>query len=191
MKISYVPEATPDGIKVTGRIIGYHSIISQLDSGKYDEKLPEGLRMLACIWEAKSTGWINLSLEKDVTIYRWLVVTLFINEERRKNGTIEITNDCGVSEFDVMYIGKHGGINISPAIERFVLARYVEGLAIEKYGHDVGIGLALSIYQDMVEISPCSGLQLSATGREGLEIMHDEFIKLLKTDGMPEMPVAH
>lgn len=191
MANKYSPTATQDGIEISDRIISYTCIINKLDSGQYDEKPPEWLRILACILEAKAAGWIALPIEMELIIWRWLVVTVFVGEERKRNGTVEISNNKGGVDLAVMYIGKHGGINIDPASERFVLAHHVEGLAIEKYGHEIGSGLALKVYQDMVTICPCSGFKLSVTGREGFEIMHDDFIERLKTDGMPEIPVAH
>ncbi|EKN3339954.1 TPA: hypothetical protein U6245_003960 [Yersinia enterocolitica] len=185
------PESTPDGIKTGNRVIGYSAAIRQLDSGYYDKKISEGLRTLACIQDAKVNGWLSLSIEKEVIIWRWLVVTVFINEEREKNGTAEILNDEGGSDLAVIYIGKNGGISIYPSPLRFSLANHVEGCAIEKYGTEAGMALALRMYQDMVVVCQEQGFKLSAMGREGLEMLHDEFIEMIKTEGIPDMPVVH
>lgn len=184
-------EATPDGIKNGIRVIGYSAAIRQLDGGQHDKTLSVGLRMLACIQEAKAAGWVNLSLEQEVTIWRWLVVTIFINEERDKNGTAEVPNDEGGTDLAVIYAGKNGGMSIYPGPVRFSLANHVEGCAIEKYGTKTGLWLALRMYRDMVEVSPEHGFILSPMGREGLEMLHDEFIEMINTQGIPDMPVVH
>ncbi len=184
-------EATPDGIKNGNRVIGYSAAIRQLDGGQHDKTLSVGLRMLACIQEAKAAGWANLSLEQEVVIWRWLVVTIFINEERDKNGTAEVPNDEGGTDLAVIYAGKNGGMSIYPGPVRFSLANHVEGCAIEKCGAETGLLLALRMYQDMVVSSPEHGFILSPMGREGLEILHDEFIEMINTQGIPDMPVVH
>lgn len=184
-------EATPDGIKVGKRVIGYSAAIRQLDGGQHDKALSEGLQMLACIQEGKAAGWANLNLEQEVAIWRWLVVTIFINEERDKNGTAEVPNDEGGTDLAVIYAGKNGGMSIYPAPVRFSLANHVEGCAIEKCGTETGLRLALRMYRDMVEISPAQGFILSPMGREGLEMLHDEFIEMINTQGIPDMPVVH
>jgi len=184
-------EATPDGIKNGNRVIGYSAAIRQLDSGQHDKTLSVGLRMLACIQEAKAAGWVNLSIEQEVTIWRWLVVTIFINEEREKNGTAEVPNDEGGTDLAVIYAGKNGSMSIYPGPVRFSLANHMEGCAIEKYGTEIGLALALRMYQDMVKACPGRGFKLSEMGREGLEILHDEFIEMFNTQGMPDMPVVH
>ncbi len=185
------PESTPDGIKTGNRVVGYSAAIRQLDSGHYDKKASEGLRILACIQDAKVNGWLSLSIEKEVVIWRWLVVTVFINEEREKNGTAEIQNDEGGADLAVIYIGKNGGISTYPGTLRFSLANHVEGCAIEEYGTQAGMALALRMYQDMVVVCPERGFRSSPMGREGLEILHDEFIEMIKTEGIPDMPVVH
>lgn len=191
MKRENYQEATPDGIKSANRIIGYSVAIRQLDDGKYDNCLFDGLRLLACIQDAKSAGWLKLSVEKEIIIWRWLAVTVFVNEERARNGTAEIPNGEGGFDIAIIYRGKHGSISIYPGPERFALANNVEGPAVEKYGVEKGLPLALRVYQDMVEVYPKHGFRLSKWGREGFEMLHDGFIEQLQTEGMPAMPVIH
>ena len=184
-------EATPDGIKVGNRVIGYSAAFRQLDDGKHDRNNSEGLRILACVEDAKANGWLHLTLEKEVALWRWLVVSIFINEEHAKNGSIDVPNDEGSNDHAIIYVGKNGSMGIYPGPVRFSLASHVEGCAIEKYGIETGLALALRMYQDMVEISPEHGFILSPMGREGLEMLHDEYIEMIHTEGMPDMPVTH
>lgn len=191
MNVELNHESTPDGIKTGSRVIGYSAAIRQLDGGYYDKRISEGLRVLACIQDAKAHGWLNLSIEREVVIWRWLVVAVFINEERDKNGTVEIPNDEGSTDLAIIYAGENGGMSIYPGPVRLSLANHVEGCAIEKYGTETGLKLALRMYQDMVVMCPDNGVKLSAMGREGLEMLHDSFIEMINTKGMPDTPVVH
>jgi len=185
------PEATPDGIRTGSRVIGWPGAVRQFEGSRFDRCNSEGLRWLACIEEAKAAGWVQLSTEKEIILWRWLVATVFINEEREKNGTVDIPNEEGGIDTAVIYSGKHGAISIYPAPERFALANHVEGCAVEKYGTETGLLLALRMYQDMVTGDPKKGVKLSAMGREGLDLLHDSFIEQIQTEGMPDMPVMH
>lgn len=184
-------EVTLGGIKTGNRIIGYSGAIRQLDGGQFDKNLPDGMRLLSYVWEAERNGLLTLNLEKKVIVWRWLVVTIFINEEHEKNGTVAVSNDEGGTDIAVIYTGKNGSMSIYPGPVRFSLANHVEGCAIEKYGIETGLELALRMYQDMLTITPEQGFKLSAMGRESLEMLHDEFIEMINTEGVPDMPVVH
>lgn len=184
-------EVTQDGIKTGNRTIGYSAAIRQLDGGQFDKNLPDGMRLLSYVWEAERDGLLKLNLEKQVITWRWLVVTVFLIEEQYKSGTVEVQNDEGGTDLATIYAGKNGSMSIYPAPVRFSLANHVEGCAIEKYGTETGLGLALRMYQDMLVITPEQGFKLSAMGREGLEMLHDEFIEMIHTEGVPNMPVVH
>lgn len=184
-------EATPDGIRIENRLVGYSSSIKQLDSGRYDERNYEGSLIMGAVQVARESGWLKLNTEQEVIIWRWLVVTVFLNEEREKNGTIEIPNSDGGTDTAVIYAGKNGAISIYPESLRLALANHAEGAVIEKYGADEGLKFCLLMYQDWVVIDPVQGFIVSAIGREGLEILHDSYIEDIKTNGMPEMPVIH
>ncbi len=183
-------QAIPTGIKIGNKVLGYSAVIRQLDKGEYDKDLPNGMRLIACVLEGAASGWIHLPVEKLMIIWRWIVVAVFIEEQRNANGTVDIPNDDNGVDRAVIYKGKNGGIGVYPGPLRFVLANHVESCAIEKYGVKEGPALATRMYQDMTESGP-NGFRLSALGHEGLEMLHDDFIKQIQTEGIPDMPVIH
>lgn len=126
-----------------------------------------------------------------VAQWRWLYLTVFINEEEYKNGTIDIPNDNGTTDRAVIYKGKHGCLSIYPGPLRIALQNHVEWGFIEKYGEAEGMGRVLFLYQNMLIADPDNGFIVSAMGREGLELLLDEMIHDLNTHGMPEAPVTH
>lgn len=186
-----IPEATPNGIKIGNRVIGWSGAVKQFDGPRFDSRPSEGLRWLACIMDAEASGWVALHVKKELILWRWLVATVFINEERDRNGTVDIPNESGGVDTAVIYSGKKGDLSIYPGPLRFSLANHVEGVAIEKYGVEKGSKMALRMYQDMVIADPGDGFRMSPFGREGLEMLHDDYIGMIKTSGMPEMPVMH
>lgn len=185
------PETTPNGIKIGNRVIGWSGAVKQFDGSRFDSRNSEGLRWLACIMDAVAAGWVSLGSEKELILWRWLVATVFINEEKDKNGTIEIPNEDGGVDIAVIYSGKKGNLSIYPGPLRFSLANHVEGIAIEKYGVCEGSALALRMYQDMVIADPGYGFRMSPFGRKGLEMLHDDYIGEINTNGMPEAHVIH
>ena len=176
---SFTPEPTSSGIRFGNRVIGYSVAVRQLDNGNYDKRIPDGLELLACIMEGIESGWFNPGIEKEIILWRWMLVAVFITEEQEKNGTSEVANDSG------------GSISIYPAPERFALANHVEGIAIEKYGQELGQQMALRMYKGMLAEDEVQGLQLSQFGREGFNLLHDSFIEQIQKEGMPDMPVMH
>ncbi|MDW2636721.1 hypothetical protein RYZ90_23010 [Citrobacter portucalensis] len=185
------PETTPNGIKIGNRVIGWSGAVKQFDGSRFDSRNSEGLRWLACIMDAVAAGWVSLGAEKELILWRWLVATVFINEEKDKNDTIEIPNEDGGVDIAVIYSGKKGNLSIYPGPLRFSLANHVEGIAIEKYGVCEGSALALRTYQDMVIADPGYGFRMSPFGRKGLEMLHDDYIGEINTNGMPEAHVIH
>ncbi|HGV0029215.1 MAG: hypothetical protein E6997_08265 [Citrobacter sp.] len=185
------PETSPNGIKIGSRVIGWSGAVKQFDGPRFDFRNSEGLRWLACIMDAVAVGWVSLGTEKELILWRWLVATVFINEEKDKNGTIEIPNEDGGVDIAVIYSGKKGNLSIYPGPLRFSLASHVEGIAIEKYGVCEGSALALRMYQDMVIADPGYGFRMSPFGRKGLEMLHDDYIGEINTNGMPEAHVIH
>lgn len=125
------PETTPNGIKIGSRVIGWSGAVKQFDGSRFDSRNSEGMRWLACIMDAVAVGWVSLGTEKELILWRWLVATVFINEEKDKNGTIEIPNEDGGVDIAVIYSGKKGNLSIYPGPLRFSLANHVEGIAIE------------------------------------------------------------
>ncbi|MDX6983405.1 hypothetical protein [Citrobacter freundii] len=186
-----IPEATPNGIKIGNRVISWSGAVKQFDGPRFDSRPSEGLRWLACIMDAEASGWVALYVKKELILWRWLVATVFINEERDRNGTIDIPNESGGVDIAVIYSGKKGDLSIYPGPLRFSLANHVEGVAIEKYGVEKGSKMALRMYQDMVIADPGDGFRMSPFGREGLEMLHDDYIGEINTNGMPEAHVIH
>lgn len=188
---SFTPEPTSSGIRFGNRVIGYSVAVRQLDNGNYDKRIPDGLELLACIMEGIESGWFNPGIEKEIILWRWMLVAVFITEDQEKNGTSEVANDSGGFDKAVIYSGQHGSISIYPAPERFALANHVEGIAIEKYGQELGQQMALRMYKGMLAEDEVQGLQLSQFGREGFNLLHDSFIEQIQKEGMPDMPVMH
>ncbi|QFH70923.1 hypothetical protein FR762_14870 [Enterobacter sp. E76] len=191
MNKDFTPEATQNGVRAGNRVLGYSGLVRQLDKGRYDKCLPEGMRMVACIFEAVENGWLSFSIDKEIIIWRWIVVAAFIAEEQEKNGTIDVPNDEGGVDTAVIYSGASGSISIYPGPERLALANHIEGCAVQKYGQELGLQLALRMYQDMLLMDDVCGFRLSVMGREGLNLLHDSFIEQIQTEGMPDMPVMH
>ncbi|HGO6780890.1 TPA: hypothetical protein ACK8T7_005124 [Klebsiella aerogenes] len=188
---NFSPEPTSTGIRFGRRVIGYSTAIRSLDNGRYDRNLSKGLDVLACIMEAVESNWITLNIEKQIIVWRWLLVAVFITEEQEKNGTIDVPNDEGGVDTAVIYVGERGAISVYPGPERFALANHIEASAIEKYGPEVVQQLALRMYQDMVIEDDEIGFRLSALGREGLNLLHDSFIEHIQIEGVPEAPIMH
>ncbi len=185
-------EATPDGIRLDNRLVGYTTAIRQLDTGRFDTSLSDGLRVAAEIQLGDNRGWFRPSDEQMALTWRWIVSCLFICEQRQENGTVDVINEEGGVDRAVIYAGEHGGLSVYPATERFSLANHIEGLAIEKYGVETGLPLAVKMYQGMTEVDPQGGaLRLSQMGREGLAMLHDGFIETLMEEGIPPAPTAH
>ncbi|MFH0571617.1 hypothetical protein ACERQ1_006545 [Klebsiella pneumoniae] len=172
-------------------MIGYSAAIRLLDNGRYDKRLADGMNILACIMEAVESSWLTLTIEQQIIVWRWLLAAVFITEELEKNGTVDVPNDVGGVDTAVIYSGEHGAISVYPGPERFALANHIEAGAIEKYGREEGLPLALRMYQDMVVRDDEYGFRLSAMGREGFNMLHDGFIEQIHTEGMPDMPVMH
>lgn len=188
---SFTPEPTSSGIRFGNRVIGYSVAVRQLDNGNYDKRIPDGFELLACIMEGIESGWFTPGIEKEIILWRWMLVAVFITEEQEKNGTCEVANDSGGFDKAVIYSGQHGSISIYPAPERFALANHVEDIAIEKYGQELGQQMALRMYKGMLAEDEVQGLQLSQFGREGFNLLHDSFIEQIQKEGMPDMPVIH
>lgn len=137
-------------------------------------------------------GWFTPSAEQMALIWRWVVACLFIWEQQDKNGVVSVANEEGGTDYGVIYAGEHGGMAIYPSTERCSLATHIEGIALEKYGAVTGLERAIQLYQGMIEVNPDSdALRLSPWGRESLTMLHDDFIKMLKAEGIPAAPTAH
>ncbi|WP_448309832.1 hypothetical protein [Pantoea sp. PGP6] len=183
--------ATPSGVSFGIRTIGFSGVIRQLDAGKYDKPISDGLHVLSCIQDAMAAGWLSLAVEKEIVIWRWLVVATFIIEEKAKNGTVDVQNEDGGVDQAVIYRGVKGSMSIYPGPERVALITNMEMPAITKYGVKNGLPLLLQMYKQMLTMCPQRGFRISEMGRTGLNMLHDDFIEELNTNGMPAMPVMH
>ncbi|MDH2123776.1 hypothetical protein N5J75_11260 [Pantoea brenneri] len=188
---SFSAEATPDGVRIGSRLIGFSSIIRQLDEGRFDKPISEGFGVIAELSLAEIRGWFQPSIEQQVNVWRWMVAGVFIVEQMQANGTVEVDQGDGTTAYAVRYVGEHGGIVVYPATERFSLARNIEELAFEQFTHDNPHQKALMIYQSMLEAAPDGGMTLSTWGRDAMTMLHDGFIEMLNTEGMPAAPIAH
>lgn len=191
-------EATPDGIRLTlaepagTLLLSLHEAIRQLDSGEFDNSLADGLQMISQLQRAVVRGWFAPTAEQRAMMWRWTIACLFLLEQAEANGTCEIANEDGGTDLAVIYSGKNGGMAVYPASERMSLATHIEGIAIQKYGAVTGLERALLLYEGMAEVPPAGGpLRLSQWGREALTMLHDDFIRMLNTEGMPAEPTAH
>ena len=188
----FQPEVTSHGIRVGDTTIDYIEAVRRLNDGEYDYPNTRGLRILQCLAEADDAGLLGkLSINMKVAQWRWLYVTIFINEEEYRNGTIDIPNDNGTTDHAVVYKGKHGCMSIYPGPIRIALQHHVEWGFIERYGKAEGMGRILFLYQNMLVADAKDGFKVSDMGREGLELLLDEMINDLNTHGMPEKPVTH
>jgi hypothetical protein len=188
----FQPEVTSHGIRVGDTTIDYIEAVHRLNDGEYDYPNTRGLRILQCLAEADDAGLLGkLSIDMKVAQWRWLYVTIFINEEEHRNGTIDIPNDNGTTDHAVVYKGKHGCMSIYPGPIRIALQHHVEWGFIERYGKAEGMGRILFLYQNMLVADAKDGFKVSDMGREGLELLLDEMIHDLNTHGMPEAPVTH
>lgn len=191
-------KATAQGISVvlsTGAVkkqFGYSAAIRQLGDGHYDNCLSDGLRVIAEIGHASKKGWFEQSHEQAVAVWRWLIASLFINEQLARNGTIEVAQKDGTTVNAAFYLGQYGGIVLYPASERLALANYIEGLAFDRFSADEASYQIVKLYQHMAEVNPLDGnFRLSSWGRESLAILHDGLIQKVGVEGWPESPTTH
>lgn len=192
------PVATPDGIRLTVAepagtlLLSWHEAVRQLDSGQFDDSLADGLQMITQLQWAAVHGWFVTTNEQKALMWRWIIACLFLLEQAEANGTVEVANEDGGTDLAVIYSGKNGGMAVYPASERMSLATHIEGIAIQKYGAVTGLERAILLYEGMAEVPPAGGpLRLSQWGREALKMLHDDFIRMVNTEGMPAEPTAH
>jgi len=188
---SFSAEATPSGVRIGSRLVGFSSIIRQLDEGRFDKPISEGFGVIAELSLAEIRGWFQPSIEQQVNVWRWMVAGVFIVEQMQANGTTPVTQDDGTTSNQILYMGKHGGIVVYPATERFSLALNVEELMLKDFTHDDPYQKALMLYQAMLEPSADGGMTLSAWGRDGMSMLHDGYIEMINAEGIPAAPTAH
>lgn len=165
------------------------SLIADLDAGLYDGNLPAGMRRIADLWEG-CDEYQSITEEQQMIIWRWIVSALFIGEQIAINGTVDVPNEDGGIDLAAVYSSENGSLSIYPAPLRFALANHIESLAFEKFGTEIGPRMAVRIYREMVEVGP-NGYRISANGKQGLSILHDEWLQEINENGLPSVPTAH
>lgn len=192
--------ATPAGISVSSRVDGYPqtqlmlvkylTAIEQLEDGYYDERLTDGMRVIAALMDAGIAGYFKPTTQQLIIAWRSVVVFLFISEQIGKNGLMEIVEEDDSVKLTPVYAGDGGAFPIYPSVERFSLANHIEGLALSHFHDADPQGKALAVYQHMVG-EENGVLCLSKWGREGLAMLHDSFLETLVSEGLPPEPVSH
>ncbi|EBB6484639.1 hypothetical protein RLV03_003242 [Salmonella enterica subsp. enterica serovar Benin] len=192
-------ETTPDGINLVRiteagwsvhvKLVGWKTVIRWLDEGHYDHDLADGVILIAALQDGKARGYVRLTDEQETVIWRWLVTCLFIGEQQKKNGVAEIANGEGGTDLATIYSGKYGALSVYPAAVRVSLAVNVEGVALEKYGSEEGLKLAIRMYREMTDDG--GEMSLSAFGREMFTKLHDETVWMIQNGWTPDTPVMH
>lgn len=163
--------------------VPFTQVASRLDAGDWDEQLFLGMKIIHEWGDSDHAT----SAEETLIIWRWLIAAIFFLEQKEMNGSTVAHNFNG-EEFDsAIYVGKHGGMNLFPAAERFAMANNIEAALIERYGAEQGTANAISFY---IAMRGDNG-ELSELGREILSGLHDEFILQIQDSGIPESPTAH
>lgn len=124
-------------------------------------------------------------------LWCWMVAACFIIEQTEKNGTVEVQNEDGCVDIAALYANKTSSMTIYPIAEHFALANHVENIAIQKYDREQGLEMAIRIYNDFLTIQPEDGMILSDSGREGLTILHEDYLKMLQDENIPLPVMVH
>ncbi|MGO2337088.1 hypothetical protein [Providencia sp.] len=175
-----------------GTLITYADAVSALEAGQYDEDLLKGLYLAAAVVGKLADKPDTLTPEQRVSVWRWVVAACFIREQQEKNGTMEVPNDQGGTDVATIYSNGKSTLSIYPAPLRLGLIENLEGIMIEQFGRDYWADFTIKAYIDFLDISVEHGPCLSKMGREGLCILHDDYIRMLEANGgFPSMPTMH
>ncbi|HFW3588242.1 TPA: hypothetical protein ACIBIV_002102 [Salmonella enterica subsp. enterica serovar Birkenhead] len=193
-------KATPEGINlvriteagwcVSVKLVDWETALRWLESGVFDCETVSGLRFAAALMEGEARDYFRPDNEQRAIFWRWLVAVVFINEQREKNGIARIPNDKGGTDIATIYSGEKGALSVYPSGVRLALATHVEGFSMERFGRVEGLKLALKMYMTMLTIRD-GDFCLSATGQDGMNILHDDYIEMLEAEGIPDAPVMH
>lgn len=163
--------------------VPFIDVAGRLDAGEWDEHLFLGMKIIP---ELVCSDYA-ISAQETLIIWRWLIASLFFLDQKEKNGSIIAPGLKGPEVESAIYVGKHGGMNIFPATERFAMANNIEAALIERYGVEQGTANAISFY---IAMRSDDG-ELSEMGREILSSLHDEFVIQIQEEGIPEWPTEH
>lgn len=157
----------------------------RVDAGEFDDMPGVSNGLIGCWLEETPHNAIKDG--DTLMIWRYLISTEFIHEQREKNGTIPVEWRSGEWMMCAMYCGKFGSMNLHPGAERLAMANNIEGALIERYGAEQGTKNAIEFYMAMKNQSG----GLTDLGRNVLSDLHDSFIEQLNTEGLPPAPTAH
>lgn len=175
-----------------GTLITYSDSVKALESGLYDIDLVKGLYLAAAVMGKLADQPDTLAPEQRVSIWRWVVAACFIREQQDKNGTIEVPNDQGGNDLATIYSNGKSSLSIYPAPLRLGLIENLESIMVKQFGKDYWADFTIRAYIDFLDVSLEHGPRLSERGREGLCILHDDYIRMLEAKGdFPAMPTMH
>lgn len=175
-----------------GTLITYSDSVSALESGQYDEDLLSGLYLAAAVMGKLADDPGTLTPVQRVSVWRWVVAACFILEQQAKNGTMEVPDGEGGTDIATIYSNGESALSIYPSSLRLCLSEVLEQIMIDAFGNDYWADFTIKTYIDFLEISVEHGARLSEKGREGLCILHDDYIRELEASGgFPAMPAMH
>lgn len=189
----YRAEATADGVSIMRfnhkgvfehvDLVPFVDVMRRLDAGEWEEEIRLSFDILKA-WGQQP----KIATDDDLLLlWRWLISTAFIREQREKNGTARVEWRPGEFKDCALYVGEHGGMNLYPMAERLAMANNIEGALIERYGREQGVKNAIEFYMMMAG----KDHGLSDAGREILADLHDSFIEQMNREGLPTAPTAH
>ncbi len=174
----FLLSAEPDGIQFftaangepipTGKI-SYSEAITRLSQGLYDDvsNMVAGFCVVYMITEGGDKGYFVATPSELCELYRWLVATLFADEQLTKNGTVKVIDNDGVVGLAPVFIGKDGELPIIMSGLRLALSNHVENTAYQHYGSG-GAVHAAQLYLAMMDNSTKGGMILSQDTRKTL-----------------------
>ncbi|HHJ1219783.1 MULTISPECIES: hypothetical protein [Proteus] len=193
--MAYFTDTSNGIISDDGALISYSEAVMALESGQYDKELLKGLYLAAAVMGKLADEPETLTPEQRISVWRWVVATCFIRELQEKNGTTEIRNEEGGVDLATIYSNGENALTIYPASLRLCLASHFESIFIEELGgiyKDYCPDFIIKAYIGFLDISLEHGPRLSEKGREGLCILHDDYIRELEANnGFLAMPTMH
>ncbi|XEH50593.1 hypothetical protein NMD75_04510 [Edwardsiella tarda] len=141
----FLLSAEPDGIQfftaangepIPTEKITYTEAINRLDSGLYDDvnNMVAGFCVVYTITEGERQGYFVATPSELCELYRWLVATLFADEQLTKNRTVKVIDNDGAMGLAPVFIGKGGELPMIMSGLRLALSNHVENIAYQRYG---------------------------------------------------------
>lgn len=190
--MAYFTDAGNGVIADDGTLITYSNAVKALECGHYDKELLKGLYLAAAVMGKLADEPDTLTPEQRVSVWRWVVATCFIREQQDKNGTMEVQNPSGGTDLATIYSNGKSSLSIYPESLRLGLMSHFESIIVEQFGKDYWADFTIKAYIGFLDISLEHGPRLSVMGREGLCILHDDYIRALESEGgFPAMSTMH